>query len=617
MICIYDKKTTKGNFETNGLGVLDEVMSCFITEELNGDYELELEYPASGRKAKHLEEWNIIKADRQLFRIYRVFKESKDTKILKVFAKHIFYDLRYYFIEDSRAVNCSIKTAMEKALPGDLSLTYKVDSDIILASTIYFVQTNPVEAIFSIIKRWKCGEIKRNNFDIKILKNIGKDSGVLIAQGKNILGIKFNSDTTDVVTKLYPVGYNGVKLTEKYINIPNWSSDKYPPFPIVKKIEFKDAKDEVTLRAMAKESIKTIGLSKVNIEVDFIELSKTKEYENYKHLQKVNVGDKVIVRYKDFDIDIKVPVIKIKKDVLKGLNVKVELGQPKDNILNQMDTSEIKTTVDELGNKVAESFSSMLYYANPVELTVGTSKMQPVYLGISAVSSTNLSMNFSLYCIVSEESTLTIQIQLDGKDITFTPKQKLLKGDNVVGIPIGIPQVKSGAHYLGIFLCVDTGSLQIPKFNLQCMIDGRNLQGGLSADPPHAEVKEYQPLVNINAMYFEKLQAGNEVITFEEPIPVVFSESMSLNNNLFRDKFMDTGYDIFIKKYGAILYFNSQFQSKYLRNENTTIVDDSCLYIKTNYEALAQNEEVDCGIMYSLELVDLNKVKEIENLEVK
>ncbi|MCG4579346.1 hypothetical protein L0O71_03895, partial [Clostridium cochlearium] len=82
MICIYDKKTTKGNFENNGLGVLDEVISCFITEELNGDYELELEYSAKGRKAKYLEEWNIIKADGQLFRIYRVEKISKEIKII-------------------------------------------------------------------------------------------------------------------------------------------------------------------------------------------------------------------------------------------------------------------------------------------------------------------------------------------------------------------------------------------------------------------------------------------------------------------------------------------------------------------------------------------------------
>ncbi|WP_243128904.1 hypothetical protein [Clostridium novyi] len=94
----------------------------------------------------------------------------------------------------------------------------------------------------------------------------------------------------------------------------------------------------------------------------------------------------------------------------------------------------------------------MLYYANPVEFIVGTSKIQPVYLGISAVASTNLSMNLSLYCIANEECTITIQIQLYREDITFTPKQKLLKGDNVVGIPIGIPQVKCGAHYLGVFL---------------------------------------------------------------------------------------------------------------------------------------------------------------------
>ena len=40
MICIYDKKTTKGNFETNGLGILSEAISCYITEELNGDYSL-------------------------------------------------------------------------------------------------------------------------------------------------------------------------------------------------------------------------------------------------------------------------------------------------------------------------------------------------------------------------------------------------------------------------------------------------------------------------------------------------------------------------------------------------------------------------------------------------
>lgn len=45
---------------------------------------------------------------------------SKEIKRIKVWAKNILYDLRYYFIENSRAVNCSIKMAMGKALLGDV-----------------------------------------------------------------------------------------------------------------------------------------------------------------------------------------------------------------------------------------------------------------------------------------------------------------------------------------------------------------------------------------------------------------------------------------------------------------------------------------------------------------
>ncbi|OBR94166.1 MULTISPECIES: phage tail spike protein [Clostridium] len=487
MICIYDKKTIKGNFDNNGLG------------------------------------------------------------ILKVWAKHILYDLSYYFIENMKAENCSVKTAMQKSLVGDLITIYTADSDIIIENTIEVEEKNPVEAIFSIINIWGCGELKRDNFDIKILKAIGKDAGVLIAQGKNIAGLKFNIDTTSVATKLYPVGKNDIKLTEKYISVPNWNSDAYPPFPIIKKVEFKDAGDEVTLRALAKEAASVIGLSRVNIDVDFIELSKTKEYDKYKHLQTVNVGDSVIVRHKDFNIDVKVPVIKVKKDILNCVNIKVELGQPKDSILKQLDTANIKTTLDELGNKVAESFSSMLYYANPAALTVGTASIEPVYLGITAVADTNLSMNFTMYCTASSLCTITIEIQLDNKDIPFTPKQKLQQGDNVIGIPLGIPQVQQGAHYIAVFLKVDAGTVNIPMFNLQCMIDGRNLQGGLSAEHPHAECSQNQGFVNMNGLYINKVSGQNVNITSQVPTRSSLNEKIVVNSNLFTNKNITTNYSISFK----------------------------------------------------------------------
>ncbi|WP_338433279.1 phage tail spike protein [Clostridium tyrobutyricum] len=618
MICVYDKKTAKGNFDNSGLGVLSDAVSCYITEELNGDYSLELEYPVNSKKAKYLTEWNIIKADGQLFRIYKAEKSRGVKNIIKVWAKHIFYDLLYYFIEDMQAENCSVRTALQKSLVGDLITIYSADSDIITSNSISVTEKNPVEAIFSIIDIWGCGELKRDNFDIKILKAMGRDAGVLIARGKNITGLKFNTDTTSVVTKLYPVGKNGVKLTEKYISVPNWNSDDYPPFPIIKKVEFKDAEDEVTLRLLAQEAAEVTGLSRVNIDVDFIELSRTKEYENYKHLQTVSIGDLVIVRHKDFGIDVKVPVIKIKKDVLTGVNAEVELGQPKDSIFNKLDTANIKTTLDELGNKVAASFSSMLYYANPVPLTVGTSPVEPVYLGITAVADTNLSMNFSMYCTAESSCTITIQIQLDNEDIVFTPRQKLQQGDNVIGMPLGIPQVQQGAHYIAVFLKVDTSTVNIPMFNLQCMIDGRNLQGGLSAQHPHAECLESQKLVNINSLYLSKVKS--KCIKTEMQIPVISTLSVYKTADISAitsGKQMSTNHDISIKKYGDILYFTQQYKYRYSIDENVLILDSDGLYFRTVYEEVAADETIDSGKMYSFELLDSGNFKGIEKLEVK
>lgn len=530
MICIYDKKTIKGNFDNNGLGVLNELIVAEVTEELNGQYYLEIEYPANSKKSIYFKEFNIIKADEQLFRIYKVEKVQDIDKRIKVYANHIYYDLANYFIEDERPTNASVKTAMQKAMISDLPTIYTVDSDIIIANTLYMVEMSPAEAMFKIIDRWGQGELIRDNYDIKILKQRGKDNGVLIKYGKNINGLKITIDTTNVVTKLYPKGANGIKLTEKYINVLNWDSDLYPPFPIIKKVELKEAADEVTLRKMASELAETIGLSSINIQVDFIELSKSNEYSKFKDLEKVNIADIVTVRHREFNIDVKVKVIKVKKDLLTGINTKVELGQPLGNFLKSIDPSAIiKTATDELGNQVAKVLTSMMYYANPIILNISTTEIQPMYLGVSAVANTNLSLNLAISCNASSECTLTIKIELDNVEILFKPKQKLKQGDNVIGIPLGIPQVISGVHYIGIYLKTDTGTVTIPIYNMQCMIDGRNLQGGLSAEPAHAECFEKIEIIDINKLYINKVNHYFRDINLQETSTKLFTSSIGFD----------------------------------------------------------------------------------------
>ena len=82
---------------TQGLGALTDTISCTVTEELNGEYELEMQYPLDGIHFEEITDRCIIYAipspyrDPQPFRIYRITKPLNG--IVTIYARHISYDL--------------------------------------------------------------------------------------------------------------------------------------------------------------------------------------------------------------------------------------------------------------------------------------------------------------------------------------------------------------------------------------------------------------------------------------------------------------------------------------------------------------------------------------------
>ena len=354
MITVYDKKET--NFSTNGLGVLDKCSECKTLEKLNGIYEIKLSYPLHLEKKKHLKPFNIIKADGQLFRIYHVEKDTP-SNLLRVSGRHIFYDLNHYFIEDRRAVDKKAIDAMEMVLEeAGLIGTYTVESDIETFNTQYFIRRSASQAMFMVANRWK-GELFRDNFHIKINGRQANDKGVTVAYGKNITGINEKLSADEVLTGIYPVGAEGLTLPEKYLINAQWSGTDYPDFKLIKRVDFKEAKDEETLRQMAENYLYEHAAFAVNYQVDFIQLEHTREYEAYKPLLKVSIGDTVTVKHKLLGVDFKIKVISIEKDILRSQNTKVELGKP----LYTLDQyfEDFKKNVDENFQEVDESIGGI------------------------------------------------------------------------------------------------------------------------------------------------------------------------------------------------------------------------------------------------------------------
>lgn len=336
----------------NGIGVLSEFSSSpKIREALNGELYLEFEYSSSGKYTKYLVEENIIVSpigygERQAFRIDRTKKIINDSKVyIYVHAKHISYDLVDNVIEDSYVQDKNGDSALTWIL-GHTQYEHNFTgySDIPIRNNARYILKNPIQAILSdddnsFINRWG-GEIVRDNFRISMLQARGEDKGVTIRYRKNLKGITFETDYSSIVTRAIPKGYDGLELPEKYVDSllinnyihPKISELKYDDIKLKENTE--DGFD--TLEECYSEMRKRVneeyqnGLDKPTISatVDFVELSKTIQYQEYKNLEKLCIGDTVHIYIDEFDIEIAEKVISTEYDPILEKYTSFELGKP-------------------------------------------------------------------------------------------------------------------------------------------------------------------------------------------------------------------------------------------------------------------------------------------------
>lgn len=336
--------STATEFTTQGLGVLTDAISCTVTEERNGAFELTMQYPDTGVHFDEITDRCIIYAipspyrAPQPFRIYRITRPMDG--IIMVYAQHITYDLSGVPLNPFTAINAP--DALSK-----LSLNAAVDSPFTFwtdKSTVASFAVSTPSSTRSVLGGSSGsildvygGEYEWDGFTVRLYGHRGYDNGVVISYGKNLTDIEQDRNISNVATGIYPYWTNAegalVTCDPKIVNAPG-TYDFTRVVPVDFSNDFEGQPTPAQLQARAEKYVEDnkIGIPKTSITASFVQLEQFPEYEDLALLEKCDLCDTVTIRYPQLGVEAKAEIVKIETDVLLERYNSVEIGDVRTNI---------------------------------------------------------------------------------------------------------------------------------------------------------------------------------------------------------------------------------------------------------------------------------------------
>lgn len=341
------------------IGWLAEASDCQCTEERNGVFELEFQYPMLGRYAADLVIDRYVKAKpnasaaNQFFHIRKVSKPING--MFTVSCEHISYALSGYPVPtvsasgNAQVAINAILTAAKNQLGKDTGFSVAT-TDITLSSSIALTNVSARAALGGVsgsVLDVYGGEYEFDNHTIKLHKARGKDRGVRIAYGRNMTELKCDIDMDSAYTGIYGYVKNDNVDLHSYKAVTNSSGINAKTLIRDFSSDFSGGDGEITQSGLdsavaAYAAANDINSPTVSMTVSFVDLSQSPEYASFSALESVSLCDTVQIYHKDLNINIKAKVIKTVYDVLRERYTSIDLGSPRANFADV-----IKQTVNE------------------------------------------------------------------------------------------------------------------------------------------------------------------------------------------------------------------------------------------------------------------------------
>lgn len=379
LIILYDHDEEA--FTSNGLGALPDAASCTVTEERNGGYEVEMEYPLTGSHFHDIQKRRILYVkpnpydDPQPFRIYSITKPING--IVTVHAAHLSYDtsgsIVKLFPADAGSASAAMSYLKNFSVP---STPFTFFTNVGKSGTMSVPKPSSIRSLLggsdgSILDTFG-GEYLFDKWNISLLESRGSNRGVTIRYGKNMTDLEQEENDTDFYTGVYPFWYSEsedgglvtLSANDGIVNAPgNYDFVKIMPLDLSSEDFGKETTDsegytttiekptEAELLAAAQKYITNnkIGIPKVSLDVSFVMLAQAEEYKDFARLETVKLCDTVTVEFEKLGVKTTAKCIKTVYNVLTDKYNSIELGEPKSSLAETV--SNQGTLIEEASDK--------------------------------------------------------------------------------------------------------------------------------------------------------------------------------------------------------------------------------------------------------------------------
>lgn len=342
-------------FTSNGLGGLNDAISCLVHEVLNGEYELTMEYPVTGIHFDEIKKTRLILAkpsptdDPQPFEIYKIDKEL--SGMVTVYAQHWSYRLSMIPVRPWNAVN-PVEALLQIADKAYYTIPFQM-----VATTARYGDMKvdiPMSAramIGEVIQRYNL-EAKWSRDRIDLTNMRGADHGVKISYGKNLTEFTQESDISETVTGILPY-WTGMSQSASGMDSDTLIiigsiyvdpvKDANYPYSRVVPYNFQSwfpeghipTAQELNQAAIDYMANYQSGLPEETTNLAFIPLWLTEEFKDYATVERVVLGDTIRVTCDNIDADVTARIVEVTWDVLKDRYEDLVTGKARNGLEEQ------------------------------------------------------------------------------------------------------------------------------------------------------------------------------------------------------------------------------------------------------------------------------------------